>query len=109
MPQNNVVKGQEWNTIIFSKKRDPKPEQKNTQPSHIQDEDPEPPKMTTRTQSTSLAAARINAGYKTQKTLADATRGRITSARINELENSKGVQPNGPEKQMIFKLLKYKF
>lgn len=57
----------------------------------------------------SMAKHRTTCGYKTQKALADATRGKISAARINELESGKGSVPNGNEKQILFKLIKMKF
>ena len=57
----------------------------------------------------SMAKLRTASGYKTQKALADATRGKISAARINELESGKGNVPNGNEKQILFKLIKMKF
>ena len=57
----------------------------------------------------SMAKLRTLAGYKNQKALAEATRGKISSARINELESGKGKVPTGLEKQILFKLIKIKF
>ena len=56
-----------------------------------------------------MAKHRTASGYKTQKDLAHATRGKISVARINELESGKGNVPNCNEKQVLFKLIKIKF
>jgi hypothetical protein len=57
----------------------------------------------------SMAKHRTLCGYKNQKALAEATRGKISVARINELESGKGKFPTGTEKQILFKLIKMKF
>ena len=57
----------------------------------------------------SMSKLRVSSGYKTQKALAEATRGKISTSRINELESGKGSMPNGNEKQILFKLIKMKF
>ena len=55
-----------------------------------------------------LCAAREDSQLS-QKDLANKTNGKITVNRINEIENGKGVAPNGNEKNILFKLLGIKF
>ena len=57
----------------------------------------------------SMMQTRVALGYKTQKDLANATKGKISVSRINEIENGKGTSPSGNEKTILFKLLKIKF
>ena len=107
MPQECIVTGQDWNKVIFHSR---KPESAKTLELVKKPvEDDLPLTKVTATQRLSLAKCRIAAGYKSQKDLAAATRGKISAARINELENGKATMPSGSEKQILFKLIKMKF
>ena len=107
------MEGQDWKEVIFKKvlsKPSQEVENKTKQKIKTDDEIEEKGKQKlSNTDKMSMAKLRVACGFKTQKTLADATRGKISSARINELESGKGSLPNGSEKQILFKLIKIKF
>lgn len=99
---------QDWEPVVFSKK--PKPIIKHKENVHTNDDDvPIPAKKISTKEHITMMKSRINHGYKTQKDLATATRGKIHVNRINEIENGKGIAPTGQEKTILFNLLKIKF
>ena len=115
--------GQDWNPVVLKKPVNfkLKPGEKGQDnapsissmltPNYEKDEkvEEQAKKKVLLTDKLSMAKSRVQAGYKNQKALAEATRGKISVARINELESGKGKVPNGTEKQILFKLIKMKF
>ena len=101
---------QDWDNVVFNNRK-PSTSIENKQPKQKFTSDEEIPtiKKTNKVQQLSMAKYRIASGYKSQKLLADATKGKISQSRINELESGKGAAPNGNEKQILFKLIKIKF
>lgn len=109
----NPPSGQDWDNVVF-KKRIPNEALQNIiqqkQSNNNNEEKLEQPKKKVSVaQKQTLAQLRMAAGYKSQKELAAASRGKLTVSRINELENGKGTVPNGAEKQILFKLVKIKY
>ena len=108
---------QDWKPVVFKKPPNFKlnssenKQTSNTTPNYENDEKVEEKakQKVSLNDKISMAKLRTLAGYKNQKELAQATRGKISSARINELESGKGKVPSGPEKQILFKLIKIKF
>ena len=107
--------GQDWKPVVIKKtvSRDGEPNSqsnKNKPKTKTDEEIEEQGKLKVNIMDKmTMAKHRTASGYKTQKALADATRGKISAARINELESGKGNVPNGNEKQVLFKLIKMKF
>lgn len=113
MPRDSIVTGQDFKNVVFSNR---KTTEKKALPPRAPGaaalrklEEEVPLTKVTTEQKQTLQKLRIDAGYKTQKLLADATKGKINSARICELESGKGLAPNGIEKQILFRLVKMKF
>ena len=108
---------QDWKPVVFKKPPNFKlnssenKQTSNTTPNYENDEKVEEKakQKVSLNDKISMAKLRTLAGYKNQKELAQATRGKISSARINELESGKGKVPSGTEKQILFKLIKIKF
>lgn len=108
---------QDWKPVVFKKSPNFKlnssenKQTSNTTPNYENDEKVEEKakQKVSLNDKISMAKLRTLAGYKNQKELAQATRGKISSARINELESGKGKVPSGTEKQILFKLIKIKF
>ena len=107
---------QDWKPVVFKKPPNFKlnssenKQTSNTTPNYENDEKVEEKakQKVSLNDKISMAKLRTLAGYKNQKELAQATRGKISSARINELESGKGKVPSGTEKQILFKLIKIK-
>jgi len=102
---------QDWNQIIFKKRIPNECLSVENKPKIITDDEIEEKgkQKLTNSDKMSMSKHRVLHGFKSQKTLADATRGKISSSRINELESGKGSMPSGAEKQILFKLIKMKF
>ena len=103
--------GQDWEPVVFSKNK-PKPAENNINNNFnklVDDELPEKKKQTEKKEQQSMMQTRISCGYKSQKDLATATNGKISVARINQIESGRGNPPTGFEKTILFKLLKIKF
>ena len=113
MPTQRIVTGQDYENVVFNTRKPITTTTATTTTTTTakQNIDTEgvPQKKISNAQKQSLQKFRINAGYKSQKQLAAATNGKINVARIAELENGKGNQPSGQEKQILFKLIKMKF
>ena len=113
MPVQNVITDQDWNNVVFSKRKPTvEGDEKRTIARQIEkqrEKEDEPQKKVSTLQKHNLAQLRTAAGYKSQKELAAATHGKLTASRINELESGKGNLPNGTEKQILFKLVKMKY
>lgn len=115
--------GQDWNPVVLKKPANfkLKPDEKGQDnapslssmltPNYEKDEkvEEQAKKKIRFTDKLSMAKSRIQSGYKNQNSLSEATRGKISVKRINELESGKGKVPTGPEKQILFKLIKMKF
>ena len=104
---------QDWTPVVFKKNKsnENKNNSNNIKNDNLlsNDELPEKIKKTQKKEQISMMQTRTDKGYKTQKDLANKTNGKITVNRINEIENGKGVAPNGTEKNILFKLLGIKF
>jgi len=103
---------QDWKPIVFTKnksKENNSNKKINNDNSYNDNELPEKIKKVEKNEQISMMKSRIEMGYKTQKDLANATNGKISQKRINEIENGKGVKPNGTEKNILYRLLNIKF
>lgn len=104
---------QDWTPVVLKKNKlnENKNNHNNIKNDNLlsNDEMPEKIKKTQKKEQISMMQTRIDKGFKTQKDLANKTNGKITVNRINEIENGKGVAPNGNEKNILFKLLGIKF
>ena len=112
MPRDSIVTGQDFENVVFSNRKPTEKKALQQQPGSAalrKLEEEVPLTKVTTEQKQTLQKLRIAAGYKTQKLLADATKGKINSARIAELECGKGLAPSGIEKQILFRLVKMKF
>ena len=111
MPTQRIVTGQDYENVVFNTRKPITTTNTTTTTTAKQNIDTEgvPQKKISNAQKQSLQKFRVNAGYQSQKQLAAATNGKINVARIAELENGKGNQPSGQEKQILFKLIKMKF
>jgi hypothetical protein len=114
MPKLQPVNGQDFENVVFSNRKPTAATEKKApnQPgeaSRRRAEEGLPQEKVSTTQKQTLQKLRILAGFKSQKELAAATKGKIPAARINELENGKGAAPSGKEKELLFKLVKMKF
>ena len=100
---------QDWTPVVLKKNKlnENKNNHNNIKNDNLlsNDEMPEKIKKTQKKEQISMMQTRIDKGFKTQKDLANKTNGKITVNRINEIENGKGVAPNGNEKNILFKLL----
>jgi len=115
MPTKTVITEQDWNKVVFSR-RSPHAEAEAVekrkaaqQAARSREAEDLPQKKVSVAQTQSLAQHRTMAGFKTQKALAAATKGKMSATRINELESGRGNAPTGPEKQILFKLVKMKY
>ena len=115
MPTKAVITEQDWDKVVFSK-RNPHAEAETIekrkvaqQAARSREAEDLPQKKVSVAQTQSLAQLRTSAGFKTQKALAAATKGKIPATRINELESGRGNVPTGTEKQILFKLVKMKY
>ena len=102
---------EDWNTVTFKKYSKPVNNEPRKENKIISEEDDLPikQKQTEKKEQQSMMQSRLAYGYKTQKDLANATNGKITTTRINEIESGRGNPPSGFEKSLLFKLLKIKF
>ena len=104
------MNGQDWQQVVFTKKH--KPTKMNQQLGVIKENETNDIisiQKITKKQTLNMMQHRLALGYKTQVELAKATKGKITVARVAELENGKGQVPSGIEKSILFRLLKIKF
>ena len=106
------MENQDWTPVVFKKKNlstNIHVNSNNIKKNYQDDDIPEKKKQTEKKEQQSMMQSRIANGYKSQKDLALATKGKINQARINEIESGKGNPPSGFEKTLLFKLLKIKF
>lgn len=112
MPKVQIVGGQDFDNVVFSTR---KPATEKKAPYQHEEafkrraEEGLPREKVSTVQKQTLQKLRVTAGFKSQKELAAATKGKIPVGRINELENGKGAVPSGKEKEILFKLVKMKF
>ena len=100
---------QDWETVTLKKPKKITNNDTNNKIITEEDDFPIKHKQTEKKEQQSMMQSRLAFGYKTQKDLANATNGKITTSRINEIESGKGNPPSGFEKTLLFKLLKIKF
>ena len=102
--------GQDWKPVVFSKTKPKNVDNYQDTKKNIEDDElPGKKKHTEKKEQQNMMNARLQSGYKSQKDLASATNGKISVARINQIESGKGDPPSGFEKNLLFKLLKIKF
>ena len=112
MPNVQAVVGQDFENVVFSTRKpttEKKAPNKPGEAARRRAEEGLPREKVSTVQKQTLQKLRVTAGFKSQKELAAATKGKIPVARINELENGKGPAPSGREKELLFKLVKMKF
>lgn len=112
MPKVQPMVGQDFENVVFSSRKPTTEKKAPNQPgeaSRRRAEEGLPREKVSTVQKQTLQKLRVAAGFKSQKELATATKGKIPVARINELENGKGPAPTGKEKEILFRLVKMKF
>lgn len=112
MPRVQAVVGQDFENVVFSGRKQTTEKKAPNQPgeaSRRRAEEGLPREKVSTVQKQTLQKLRVAAGFKSQKELAAATKGKIPAARINELENGKGPAPSGKEKELLFRLVRMKF
>ena len=112
MPKVQAVSGQDFENVVFSSRKPSTEKKAPDQPgeaSRRKAEEGLPREKVSTVQKQTLQKLRVTSGFKSQKELAAATKGKISVGRINELENGKGAVPSGKEKEILFKLVKMKF
>jgi hypothetical protein len=111
MPVHSDLTGQDFVPVVIRRPRGENKNQPRASAARARDaeEDARPPEKMSRAQVRTLQAHRVAAGFGSQKDLARATNGKISQARVAELENGKGAAPTGAEKNLLFRLIKMKF
>jgi len=112
MPKVQAVVGQDFENVVFSSRKPTTEKKAPNQPGEAarrRAEEGLPREKVSTVQKQTLQKMRVAAGFKSQKELAAATKGKIPVARINELENGKGPAPSGKEKELLFRLVRMKF